>query len=310
MAVAQSLRYETFAPAECGCVLCDPDAYGSPPGMHPGGLPVIGDYPSVWDPPHHAPPYLLLDTCVVQNLRWAREHAPAVGDRYGWDLVYRRFGPRLGSELRAIASLRVGIEGVESDESTPCPFVVTLASWQELLQAPGERGIALRREWRYWRRRTQSFGDLGACAPHPLFTRMPEELGWPSPGQASLPGLEDLGSMPSDALGPFRDPGDRQLIREALHFDIPAILTTDLKTFWRHRNWLFAHGVEVWRPAHLCWLLLSDFSLWRGEGVNPHWPGSQLTETVRERVESIYALTRPRGPSEAAVEIFAAVDVA
>lgn len=30
---------------------------------------------------------------------------------------------------------------------------------------------------------------------------------------------------------------------------LPAILTTDLRTFWRHCTWLYHQGVEVWRPS-------------------------------------------------------------
>jgi hypothetical protein len=30
---------------------------------------------------------------------------------------------------------------------------------------------------------------------------------------------------------------------------MPVILTTDLRTFWRHRFWLYEQGVEVWRPS-------------------------------------------------------------
>jgi hypothetical protein len=138
---------------------------------------------------------------------------------------------------------------------------------------------------------------------------MPEEVGWPGLGQSSLPGLEGFGSMPAGPLGPFQDPGDRQLIREALHFDIPAILTTDLKTFWRHRGWLYERGVEVWRPTHLCWSLLSDCLLWRGDGIHPRWPGRQLIASVTERVKEAYATRKPERPSEVAAEVLSAIDV-
>jgi hypothetical protein len=50
-------------------------------------------------------------------------------------------------------------------------------------------------------------------------------------------------------LAEFRDRGDREIIREALLSGVPAILTTDLRSFWAKREVVLEHGLEVWRPS-------------------------------------------------------------
>jgi hypothetical protein len=35
---------------------------------------------------------------------------------------------------------------------------------------------------------------------------------------------------------------------DALLSGVPAILTTDLRSFWNHRAALYDYGLEVWRP--------------------------------------------------------------
>ncbi|HEV7566489.1 MAG TPA: hypothetical protein VGO31_11065, partial [Microbacteriaceae bacterium] len=52
-------------------------------------------------------------------------------------------------------------------------------------------------------------------------------------------------------FGPFRDAGDRALIHDAFRAGIPVILTTDLKSFWRHRRALAPFQIEVPRPSDL-----------------------------------------------------------
>jgi hypothetical protein len=60
---------------------------------------------------------------------------------------------------------------------------------------------------------------------------------------------------------------------------VPAILTTDLKSFWRHRQWLFGRGVEVWRPSHLSWTLLDQALLFgRSADLVPNWPNVPASE--------------------------------
>lgn len=213
--------------------------------------------------------HLLLDTCVVQNLHWARTRAPDVGDEIEMRRLEERFGPAFAQELRAVAGLLEGVERILDVEGELCPFIVSRASWQELCRARGTRGEELRGEWRLWRARAQDFdAEAFEIVPHPRFTAMPEVLGWPGPGQSCLPRLRD-GWDTAEVFGPFRDAGDRLLIQDAMRLEVPAILTTDLRTFWRHRGWLYAHGLEVWRPSDFCWQCLNNS--YRGDGILPVW---------------------------------------
>ena len=50
-------------------------------------------------------------------------------------------------------------------------------------------------------------------------------------------------------LGVLKDMGNRMLVRDALLAGVPAILTMDLESFWRHRAALYHLGVEIWRPS-------------------------------------------------------------
>ena len=57
-----------------------------------------------------------------------------------------------------------------------------------------------------------------------------------------------------DSSGPLSflpDGGDRALVAQALLANIPAILTTDRRTFWAHRDKVRELGVEILRPTEL-----------------------------------------------------------
>jgi hypothetical protein len=71
-----------------------------------------------------------------------------------------------------------------------------------------------------------------------------------APGQLEL-SLGDVAErrLRAPTVGPFTDEGDRALIVEALRLGFPAILTTDLRSMWRHRRWLYPRGLELWRPS-------------------------------------------------------------
>ena len=87
--------------------------------------------------------------------------------------------------------------------------------------------------------------------------------------------------------GPFTDEGDVCLIWEAKQLAAPAILTTDLKSFWSHREWLYDKGVEVWRPSDLCWAMWHDVLLVEGQfGPRPEWPVGPLAAEQERRLAS------------------------
>lgn len=261
----------------CECSLCAPDEWLSEAaGLHPSGLHVVGDYPSLRRPPHFSPVRVLLDTCVVQQLLWTRVDAPDLADEQGWERVARRYGEKLGTELAALTGLRLGVEdAILHDEG--CVFVASRTAWDELSRAPRHRRNGLLEEWRIWRTAPEYVGD-GVLEDlrsdeRPLFRCTPEELAWPIPDQISL-----FPPPPTDgAIGPFRHAGDISLITEAMNLGISAILTTDLRSFWIHREWLFEQDVEVWRPSDLCWAMWNDALMFNGQfGPFPRWPVGPL----------------------------------
>jgi hypothetical protein len=178
-------------------------------------------------------------------------------------------------ELQALSGL---LRPVETVSELPSTWVVGQSSWRELCQAPSHRRGRLLQEWRLWRERATCYSEDLEIEPWPLFCSSPEENKWPGGDQDRLPGLEiDIPSK--DEFGPFNDVGDRELIREALCLGVPGILTTDLKSFWRHRRWLFDRGVEVWRPSHVSWALLDEALIYgRGAEIIPEWPMRSFDE--------------------------------
>lgn len=261
---------------ECGCGVCCPDDVPREErGYGPEGVPLVGDYPSVRNPPHLGPVFLLLDTCVVQTLRWARTRAPALDDAEAWSRLRDRYGAPMRDELRALTGLRAGIDGALSVATHQgSPFLVGRSSWDEICQAPAARRAELVVEWRLWRSRHWTFDEDGEAVPDPQTSTMPERLGWPGPGQLRLVTDDEPEPQEDTQLGPFRHRGDVALIREveALE-DVNAILTVDLASFWRHRGWLYDRGIEVWRPSDLCWAMTHELSYYRGEyGFQLAWP--------------------------------------
>ncbi len=248
----------------CGCSLCAPDERSPDArGRQPSGLWPVCDYPSQTESPHFSPIPLLLDSCVIQHFLWARHRAPALGDSDGWERVRLQFGRAMGKELEAVHGLLVGVEESLGYDEGP-PFVVSRTSWEELSRAPRDRRDALLDEWRRWRARACEYADAfnDERVPHPMFSTMPEVLGWPMPSQLTL---FDEPREQFVSRGPFHDPGDVSLIREAQSLSVPAILTTDLRSFWRYRRWLYSYGVEIWRPSDVCRALWSDALLVNGQ---------------------------------------------
>ena len=69
------------------------------PGIRDGRPSGSRRLPSIRLPPHGGPHRLILDTCFVQAVLWAREHAPRLGDEVGWKRVRKRYGAPYTQEL-------------------------------------------------------------------------------------------------------------------------------------------------------------------------------------------------------------------
>jgi hypothetical protein len=201
----------------------------------------------------------LLDTCVIQNLR-------ALGT-YGEDgrltadgalVLLSRFGARYTDELVALDCL-VGAYGRNGP-----PWVVSESSLLELDKAGGTKGWELRQWWFEWADYFQGclhaewYPDLDLRGL--VVNQGPE----PGEGQLALPIAPRAAALSGDrvpSFGPFRDAGDRALIRDAMRAGIPTILTTDLRSFWANRRALYPFGIEIWRPSDLWRIIARDHAI-------------------------------------------------
>jgi hypothetical protein len=185
---------------------------------------------------------MLLDTCVVQHLATVFQYAEAED---GWTdegvtAVVDRYPRQLATEIVALGSLVFAYRGEPA-------WVVSRTSGVELARLRGPKGAKLVSWWHqladYTRELVEAFPELAAQA---------SDSDKPWVGQLELPFDPPIPRLPLPAappFGPLADAGDRAVLREAVRHGCPAILTTDLRSFWRFRRWLYQFGVEVWRPT-------------------------------------------------------------
>ncbi len=208
------------------------------------------EYPSQRRGPTFPAEPMLLDTCTLQHLKLVIDvmaDGEYVSDAEAAKLS-ARYGPSLGLELIALADCYSALH-----YNGP-PWVVAEASLIEFEQLDSRKGAALRRWWHDLADYTESCLDSGWYPGLDLDALMLRNGPPVIPGQLTLP-VEPAFWPHADEcvpqLGPLRDAGDRALVRAAIRAGIPAILTTDLKTFWRHRKAFYGLGVEIWRPMDL-----------------------------------------------------------
>lgn len=207
------------------------------------------DYPSQAAGPVGPPEPMLLDTCLIQNIEWvwdqmedenggnwSEERVAELEQRFGAELVAElldlgylvdHFQYEGGFPWLVSASARSEIESLISSKGTK-----VLAGWTRLLEHQEDWGI----------------DSFRGAAPSVL---VPSPLARVNPLILRGLGVATVEEIvaPDGVLGAFRDDGDRALIRDALLSGTPAILTTDLRSFWAHREELYDLGVEVWRPS-------------------------------------------------------------
>jgi hypothetical protein len=209
------------------------------------------DYPSQRFKRHFPAEPMLLDTCVLQHLEYVgglTDHEYDLSDNAAESLLVEH-GPTLGPELVALADLFIVL-----GRSDAPPWAVSEVSLIEFEKLDNEKGSGLRAWWREW---ADYFAGcvLSGWYPHIDAERLVvRSIPAVSEGQLSLPIVPPQWPLAAECippLAPFRDAGDRALIRTAMRAGIPAILTTDLNSFWRHRRAAYALGVEIWRPTDL-----------------------------------------------------------
>ena len=104
------------------------------------------------------------------------------------------------------------------------------AGWRRLAEAQEDWG-------------TDSYGPVAPAILSPESTARPNPLILRGLGVSSV---EEIVAA-NGPLAEFRDRDDREIIREALLRGVPAILTTDLRSFWAKREVVLEYGLEVWR---------------------------------------------------------------
>jgi hypothetical protein len=198
----------------------------------------------------------LLDTCVIQNLMALGKHGEdgrltAEGER----VLLARFGAPYTDELVALDCL------VETYQRNGPPWVVSESSLIEFQKTNGAKSRELRQWWFEWADYFQGCLDADwypDIDPHGLVIAGGPEV---ADGQLALSIVPALSPDCVPSFGPFRDAGDRALIRDAMRAGIPTILTTDLKSFWANRRVLYPFGIGIWRPTDLWRTIARDHSL-------------------------------------------------
>lgn len=206
------------------------------------------EYPSQRQPMLGPPEPMLLDTCVIQNIEWVWDQMEAPGGGH-WSeervaKLEQRFGTQLAEELLCLGSL------VEKLQWCGFPWLVSASARAEIQATVGAKKPRSVAGWlrlfdavEDWQ--AESFGGVAYMALHRTDSVRINPLILRGLGVASVDAIVADGG-PLEFL---RDSGDRALVRDALIAGVPAILTTDLRSFWSHRAALFEVGVEVWRPS-------------------------------------------------------------
>jgi hypothetical protein len=203
------------------------------------------DYPSQAAGVGFGPPApMLLDTCVVQHVASVFTLTDESWTEEAVQQVRQRYPQALAVEILALGDL-VFLNGDRGDGPL---WAASSTARAELARVGGLKGARLQRWWQdladYWEGVAEGwpdcpqvrFDDERCVSPHQLALKF-------------VPPVHQFPAPYAPAFGPFADAGDRALIREAIRGGFPAILTTDIRSFWRFRSWLYPHGLEVWRPS-------------------------------------------------------------
>jgi hypothetical protein len=148
--------------------------------------------------------------------------------------IVARYGERKGSELVALGN------AAQLLRYNGPPWLVSRTSLLEFERARPDVGHGLLSWWAEWADYVEASAanypdiDLELLLDSPSVSH---------PDQTQLPFIAPVSSpLDEPAFPPFKDRGDCALIRDALRARVPAILTLDLRSIWRHRGALLALG--------------------------------------------------------------------
>lgn len=191
----------------------------------------------------------LLDTCILQNLDWVDRR---IEQTVSWDdaavaALTATYGEDMANDL-----LDLGVMYKQFEDLGGYPWLVCDVNAAEASLLGGDRGIRLNDIIRFFNGHQDDLcndafpgvalgllGEARATRVSPLILK--------ALGVASV---EEV-FLHDGPLSFLPDGGDRQVAGYALLANIPIILTTDRKTFWKHRTAMKEFGVDVMRPSEL-----------------------------------------------------------
>lgn len=216
----------------------------------------------------------LLDTSVLQNLDWVDRKLEAAEDGVNWDdaavaELEARFGKELAGDLIDVGTLYKQFEHYGS-----YPWLVCNAAVDEASVLQDEKGDRLRQLLSFLSGHQEDWHDdsFPGIAKGLLLARRNTRV---SPLILRALGVNSAEELCDDGgpLSFLHDRGDRAIVAQAVLANIPAILTTDRRTFWVHRDKIRDMGVEILRPSELLDLYI------------PYWDAMEY-EFARRRAES------------------------
>tara|TARA_R110002049_G_scaffold247690_6_gene422225 strand:+ start:26355 stop:27098 length:744 start_codon:yes stop_codon:yes gene_type:complete len=193
----------------------------------------------------------LLDTCVLQNLDWVDRQIADRKDTSWCDEQYAALCGRYGQQL-AGDLIDLGYLYKQFEWRGGYPWLVCETNFKEIGRARGIHAARLK--------------DIVTFLHGHQDDWVPESYRGSTPGLLWRNGLKYLSPLMLKGLGINRpeqlfqsdgplsilqDEGDRQIAGTAIYANVPAVLTTDRSTFWKHRNSLIDFGLLVVRPFEL-----------------------------------------------------------
>jgi len=193
----------------------------------------------------------LLDTCVLQNLDWVdrqiEEKENVIWDDAAIHELSERYGLETANDL-----IDLGVLYKKFEYLGGYPWLVCEANSNEASAFGGDRGVRLRNIFKFFNSHQEELSN---------YTFPGVSLGLLEESKSARVSpliLKGLGVKTAEKIfaddGPLFflcDAGDRRVAGWAILANIPAILTTDRKTFWQHRDALIEFGVKVMRPSEL-----------------------------------------------------------
>lgn len=194
----------------------------------------------------------LLDTSILQNLDWVDRKLEGAEQGVDWDdkavaELEGRFGKDLAADLIDLGTLYKQFEHYGS-----YPWLICNAAVDEASVLQSEKGQRLRQLLSFLSGHQEEWhGDsFPGIAKGLLLSRRGARV---SPLILRALGVTKVEEI-CDERGPLsflQDGGDRAVVTQALVGNVPVILTTDRRTFWRHRDKVRGLGVEILRPSEL-----------------------------------------------------------